>query len=291
MKRYSTLILILSVFLSLMACKETTPTDPFQALLANKDWNTDGVYINVSTSASRTIAPNLRVRFVNTSTLRQIEVNNVNLTITATWRLSSDGQTLTINYPKLENGNFTYPSQDVKIVRLDEDELWVTAPDGQNKIDLFGFITITNTMQYRFTTNSGSGASLTNTTLTNPTWSGNLNNNAGLFTLSGGNYTRTQAVNAELKFSSNGFTLGTTFFPNTNILLVGGIPTSIWAINSATSPTTLTLAIPNGSNYLTFNMELTANELRLTPQALSEPINIFGISLSANSQLRFVPKP
>jgi hypothetical protein len=101
MKIYSTLILILTLLLSLSACKETTPTDPFQALLANKDWNTDGVYINVSApNPTKTIAPSLKIEFRNTNLGRLLAIGGASV-VSTSWQLSSDGKSLEITYPTL----------------------------------------------------------------------------------------------------------------------------------------------------------------------------------------------
>jgi hypothetical protein len=287
MKIYSTLILILSLLLSLSACKETTPTDPFQALLANKDWNTDGVYVNVSATPTKTIAPSLKIEFRNTNLGRLLAIGGASV-VSTSWQLSSDGKSLEITYPTLTNGTtLAFTKQTAKVTKLDEDELWLTAPDA-NELKLFGIITITNTMEYRFTTNATTNNTLTNANLAREKgWvATGVYNNLGNKVLDS---------NIHLTFSDKGLFVppsGPTLFPQTNLVLVSGIPTSVWGISSATLPMDLTIAVPNGSNFLKFKVEtLTSSDLWLTYEGGSS-ITLFGVvNISTGQQLRLVPKP
>jgi hypothetical protein len=289
MKKYSLLLLTLFFSFCFQGCKETEPTDPNEKLLANKDWNTDGVYVAVNTaSPTKAIAPNVKIRFKNTTATKTITLNGADLSISATWKLENNGALLTVTYPTVTGTSLSFQSQALKVAKLSETELWVTTPEGQSEIKLLGIITITNTMQYRFTTATGGGASLTNATLTTPTWKGNLDATTGIFF----NSAKVQDIPAEIKFS-NGFTVaGQTFLPGTNVVLVGGIPTSIWGIDNADTPTKLTFAIPTGGSYVTLDVNrLDADELWLTNSGATS-FSLFGlITIDANRQLRFAPKP
>jgi hypothetical protein len=282
MKIYSTLILIVSILLSFSACKETTPTDPFQALLANKDWNTDGVYV----SGNKTIAPNLKIEFRNTNLGRLLAIGGASV-VSTSWQLSSDGKSLEITYPTLTGGtSLAFTKQTAKVVKLDEDELWLTAPDA-GELKLFGIITITNTMEYRFTTNATTNNTLTNANLARDKgWVATGVYNAG---------SKVLESNIHLTFSDKGIFVppsGPNLFPQTNLVLVSGVPTSVWGISSATLPMDLTIAVPNGGNFLKFKVEtLTSSDLWLTYEGGS-PINLFGVvTINTGQQLRLVPKP
>jgi hypothetical protein len=281
MKKIISLFLTVILLFHLNACKETEPTNPNEQKLANKDWNTDGVYVGTNTAnPTLTISPNIKLRFKNITAAKTIALNGTDLSLSATWSLSADATQLTVKYPTISGNTVSFASQVLKVVKLEADQLWVTAPDGQNEIKLLGLITITNTMQYRFTTASGSGTSLTNATLTGATWSGNLNDNAGIFL----NGVRQSGVATELKFQDGFGVAGQTFFPGTNIVLVSGIPTTIWGINNASNPTQLTFAIPTGGAYINLAItKLTTGELWLKNNGAST-ISIFGvITLNANN--------
>lgn len=296
MKKISLLLLTLVFSLFMQSCKEDEPTDPNEQKLANKDWLTDGVYVNVSASPTKTIDPNIKVRFRNTNLGKSVELNGVDLTVAlAPWSINADATLLTVKYPTTTIANpsaISYTTQTLKIVRLDEDELWLTTPDGTSEIKLFGLITITNTMQYRFKLGSGTTTSLTNATLTAVTWSANANAQAGVFVNNGEGYIKNNAINAPLEFKfQQGFPAiaGQTLFTGTNILLISGIPSSIWGIDNATTPTKLSMSVPT-IGTLTFDIaKLDADELWLTYTGANN-VTVFGVALSANNQLRFVPK-
>jgi hypothetical protein len=278
MKHLKTFFYCLLLTPLFFACTETEPAPGSDALLANKDWNTDGLYV----SNTKTVSPNLKLRFVN-ATLKSTTINGQNIALTV-WSVNAAGTELVIKYPdvSLSDGKFsvnplTLKSQTLKINKLTATELWVTTPD-DNDIQLFGFINLTKNSEYRFTTGTSSANTVTSTELTGVTWTGSGSANAGLFV----NTVKSKDVTQTFKFSTSfGF----------NLLTIQGIPSpATWSLNEA--KTVLTIVYPKSTTFesgvLNLNIsKLDADELNLTSTSNVSLYDIF--TFGATGELKLIP--
>lgn len=273
MKRFLLFLFIIPLFWS---CKETEPT-PAEALIANKDWQTQGLFVNgVATDA----APYIKIRF-SKSTINTTIINGQNLGPLATWSVA--GNTLTLSYPNFStNGSLSFSSQSLKITKSTDSELWVAPLDGVDSISLFGLINLSQGAEFRFTLNPNSVApNVTDANLTGVTWKGFGDANAGYF-LNGTK--QNDATSLTMKFGT---------FYGINYVSIAGVPTpATWALNG--TKTRLILSYPKlgvtPGAVVAFNITtLSATSFRLTAV---QNINILGgaINLPLNQELRMVPQ-
>lgn len=273
MKRILLFLLIIPFFWS---CKETEPT-PAEALVANKDWQTQGLFVNgVATEA----APYVKIRF-SKSTINSTIINGQNLGPLATW--SVVGNTLSLTYPNFSTtGAVSFASQSVKITKSSETELWVTPLDGVDGISLFGLINLSQGAEFRFTLNPNSVApNVTDANLTGVTWKGFGDATAGYFA---NNIKQGDANNLTMKFGT---------FYGINYVSIAGVPTpATWALNATKTRLILSypkLGITPGAT-VAFNItSLTATSFRLSA---ANTINILNgaINLPINQELRMIPQ-
>ncbi len=285
MKKLLLFIFIIPFFWS---CKETEPT-PAEALIANKDWQTQAqgmVVAGIPAEAS----PYLKIRF-SKSTINSTVINGQNLGPLATWSVA--GSTLTLMYPNYTtSGSVTFSSQSVKITKSTETELWV-APLGTDAISLFGLINLESGSEFRFTLNPSSVApNVTDPILTGVTWKGFGSVDAGYFSAPapGGTKTNDAQTNVTLKFGT---------FYGINYVTIGGIATpATWALNATKDRLILSyprLGVTAGGSVafgITIPVSTTSpNTLRLRATT-NGTINILGvpINLPLNQELRMIPQ-
>ena len=273
------------------SCATVEPTDPNQALLANKEWHTDGLYMNVATDGTggaKVIAPNVRFNFKKTL-INTTAVNGQDLGPAAIWTLSKDAKTLTIYYPTYGSIGASIASQSLKVVKLTATELWVTTPS-ENDIQLLGIINLSPTSNYRFTTTAPTSTmpSASETLLKAIKWTG-TGTNAGVFVGVAPNpLTKQSDANVDMKFE--------TFF-GINYITVSSTPAPVtWMLSS--DGTTLTMAYPKIASIpakaYTFTIsKLTATELNFKKSAQATEDTSFStlFTLSGSAELRMIPKP
>lgn len=73
-KKIFLFVIVLVTILS--GCKKDDPETAPETNLVDKDWNTDGVYVN----NTKTIAPNVKVKFTKSTPINGISVNDQSLT-------------------------------------------------------------------------------------------------------------------------------------------------------------------------------------------------------------------
>jgi hypothetical protein len=268
------LLLFLICIPFLWSCKETDPS-PQEALVANKDWQTDGIYVAGNKIEA---TPYIKVRF-SKSTINTTVLNGQNLGPAATWSVANN--ILTISYPNISNtSSITFTSQSLKITKSTENELWL-APVDANGVQLFGIINLTGDAEFRLTLNPNSIApNITDANLTAVTWKGSGSADAGYFL----NNVKQGDANVTLAFRT---------FYGINYVTISGVPTpATWALN--TNKTRLILSYPrlnnNAGGVVSFNIvAMTSTSLILKGDANS--INILGgiINIPLNQELRLIP--
>jgi hypothetical protein len=274
LKQYLFLSLL---FLSLVfACKEREPAPGLEAQVANKDWQTEGMYVaGVKIEA----APYIKIRF-SKSLVNGIQLNGQNLGPLALWSVATTPQnTISISYPSYADGGATIQSQTLRITKSTDTELWLAPIDGQ-EVSLLGVINLPTNGEFRFTLNPNSVSNVTSAELTGRTWTG-TGTNAGYYT-TGTTPIKQGNANVTLKFKT---------FYGMNYVEMSGTPSPItWSLNPL--KTKLILSYPKinqtSGGVIAFDIrELTNTSLIL---GATNTVNIGGIiTFPIGQELRMIP--
>lgn len=291
--RYFVLTLTLAAF-GLQSCKREAAPGP-EADLANKEWLTDGIFVN----DVRTVSPNLKLQF-RTGTINSLVINGITNPL-ATWQLRDNGRTLRIIYPEVTlAAGATTPTlggaktQDLRIVSLTASELRFQGPDG-GEINLLGLIRLGTNSQYRMNltgpTDNAAASQDDENLQRNGGWTGNDGtNNTGFFLINDqGVAARQGNANITLRFGKS--PLGVNF------VTAGGVPVpATWALTN--NKTRLVISYPtyerDGQSVQGADQTLRVDQLNATQLWLSSEsqtqFTLLGIlNFAAGQQLRMAP--
>ncbi len=276
---YKSYFYLAILFLSLVfACKEREPAPGLEAQVANKDWQTDGMFVAGQRVEA---APYVKLRF-SKSLVNGLQLNGQNLGPLALWSVASvnGNNTISITYPSYVDGGGTFTSQTLKITKSSDTELWLAPLDGQD-VSLLGLINLTQGSEFRFSLNPNSISNVTSAELIGVTWKGS-GDNAGYYT-TGATPVKQSDANFTLKFKS---------FYGVNYVELSGTPSPItWALNPL--KTKLILSYPRinqtAGGVITFDIKtLTATQLTLSAV---NTVNIGGIiTFPIGQELRMIPQ-
>ena len=255
------------------------------ALLANKIWHTDGLYVRTNNTIQKIISPTLNVKF-NPDAHKTIQINEQDISLIGVlnntkinqyWTFNEAGTELTVAY--LEFPYMGFAIQKLKVTKLTETELWVSTPDDKDLL-LFGVINLEPGSEYRFSTKTPEISIPTTLDITVHGWSGMIGENeAGIF----------NPDKERLGDFKHVFNFSSTFF-GVKLFLIDDfiLAPATWSLSNDKKKLTLILSkyLDEPSQIVIFDVNTTALGEGKLWLSTSKKLNIYGTVIEANTPIR-----